>query len=95
MLADIKRKFNVDDWSHISLIDAIPRDWKIIFKSETDNPISRAATLEENVDYTLNIGGRTLKTKKLTNKLIYNSLRNKVSKKPTAEKKLKHAIYRR
>ena len=69
-LADIKRKFNVDDWSYISLIDAIPRDWKTILKSETDNPVSRAAALEENVDYTLNIGGRTLKTEKLTNKLI-------------------------
>ena len=69
-LADIKRKFNVDDWSYISLIDAIPRDWKTILKSETDNPVSRAATLEENVDYPLNIGGRTLKTEKLTNKLI-------------------------
>ena len=47
--------------------------------------VGRAATLEENIDYTLNIGGRTLKTDKLANKLIYNSLRNKVSKKPTAE----------
>ena len=81
-LADIKRKFNVDDWSYkiISLVDAIPRDWKIILKSETDNPISRTATPEENVDYTLNTGGRTLKTDKLTNKLTYYSLRNKVSK---------------
>ena len=68
------------------------RFWKIILKSETDTPISRAATLKENIDYTLNIGGRTLKTDKLTNKLIYNSLRNKVSKKPTAEKKLKQFI---
>ena len=67
-LADIKRKFNVDDWSYISLMDVIPRDWKIILKSETDNPISTAATLEENIDYTLNIGGRTLKTDKLINK---------------------------
>ena len=86
-LADIKSKFNVDDWSYISLIDAIPRDWKIILKSETDNPTSRAATLEENVDYTLNIGGRTLKTEKLTNKLIYNSLRNKVSEKNQLQKR--------
>ena len=54
--------------------------------------VGRAATLEENIDYTLNIGGRTLKTDKLANKLIYNSLRNKVSKKPTAEKKLKQFI---
>ena len=77
-LADMKRKFKVDDWSYISLVGAILQDWKIILKSETDSPISRAATLEENIDYTLNIGGRTLKTDKLTNKLIYNSLRNKV-----------------
>ena len=49
-------------------MDVIPRDWKIILKSETDNPISTAATLEENIDYTLNIGGRTLKTDKLINK---------------------------
>ena len=54
-LADIKRKFNVDNWSHISLMDAIPQYWKIILKSETDTPISRAATLKENIDYTLNI----------------------------------------
>ena len=80
-MADIKRKFNVDDWSYISLVDAIPRDWKIILKSETDNRINRTATLEENIDYTINIGERTLKIDKLTNKLIYNSLRNKVSKK--------------
>ena len=84
-LADMKRKFNVDDWSYIPLIDAIPRDWIIILKSETDNPISRAATLEENIDYILNIGGRILTTNKLiTNKLIHNSLRYKESRKPTA-----------
>ena len=51
----------------VTRIDAILQDWKIILKSETDNPISRAATLEENIDYILNIGGRTLKTDKLTN----------------------------
>ena len=32
------------------------------------------------------------RTDKLTNKLIYNSSRNKVSKKPTAEKKVKQFI---
>ena len=89
-MADIKRKFIVDDWSYLSLVDAIPRDWKTILKSQTDSRISRAATLEENIDYTLNIEGRTLKTDKLTNKLIYNSL--KVSKKLTAEKKGKQFI---
>ena len=36
-------------------MDAIPQYWKIILKSETDTPISRAATLKENIDYTLNI----------------------------------------
>ena len=63
------------------MVDPIPLDWKIILKSEKDDTISRAATLEENTDHTLNIGGRTLQTDKLRKKLIYNSLRNKVYKK--------------
>ena len=50
-------------------------------------PISRAATLEENIDYILNIGVQTLTTNKLiTNELIHNSLRYKESRKPTAKK---------
>ena len=72
-------------------MDAVLQDCKIILKSETDNPISKAATLEEDRDQTLNIGGRTLKTDKLTNKLIYNSLRDSIIK-TNGRKKLKQFI---
>ena len=72
-------------------MDAVLQDCKIILKSETDHPISKAATLEEDRDQTLNIGGRTLKTDKLTNKLIYNSLRDSIIK-TNGRKKLKQFI---
>ena len=43
--------------------------------------------------YTLNIGGMDIRTDKITNKLVYNTLRDKTDKStPTAEKKIKDLI---
>ena len=43
--------------------------------------------------YTLNIGGMDIRTDKITNKLVYNTLRDKTDKStPTAEKKIKDLV---
>ena len=87
---ELRSKYDIQDWSYMTLIDAIPPHWRKLIK--TDTQYVNIPTEQYNLNVVVEVGQTLIHINKLTNKLIYNILREKSTKPPTSEKKLKEAI---
>ena len=67
------KKILIDHWSCISLVDAIPKDWKKIFKSTTS--MHEPVTLTHVGNNNVTLGQLSVQIEKATHKDIYNIFR--------------------
>ena len=68
--AKMKKKCNIQEWSYMSLVDAFPRQWRDLLKSEMHCPNRRNIENKWFI-YTQKIGDMDIPTYTLTNKLVY------------------------
>ena len=74
----------------MTLIDAIPPHWRKLIK--TDTHYVNIQSQQDNLNVAVKVGQTSIPIDKLTNKLIYNKLREKSAKPSTSEKNLKDDI---
>ena len=84
---DLAQKHIIDYWSYISLLDAIPKDWKKILKS-TRMP-EQITMAEQAKNRNIAIGQSSVIIEKAVHIDIYNLFGNEIGDAPTAGKKLK------
>ena len=84
---DLAQKHIIDFWSYISLLDAIPKDWKIFLKSS--RMPEQITTAEQAKNRNIAIGQSSVLIEKAVHRDIFNLFRNEIADAPTVEKKLK------
>lgn len=86
---ELAQEFEIDHWLFISLVDAIPKDWKKILKPTTSmhEPVTMTHVGNNNVT----IGQSSVQIVKATHKDIYNIFREKAAILPTKENKIRNA----
>ena len=89
---DLTQKHIIDYWSYISLLDAIPKDWKnILISTRMPEQITIA---EQAKNRNITIGQSSVLIEKAVHRDIYNYnlFRNEIAHTPTVEKKIKECF---
>ena len=83
---ELRSKYVIQFWSYMSLIDAIPPEWRKLIK--TDTYYANMQSEQDNMKVALKREDTLIPIDKLTNRQIYNIISEKSVKPPTSEKYL-------